>query len=208
MGDWNQLRSCDATVQTALADQDFQRALELLVHGYQDIVIGFCCNLLGNRELGEEVAQKAFLAVYEAMPGYRQEASIRTWLFAIVRRLCLKERQQTQRRRWILMHHLQAIRSTLHSPPVVSLEAQYLAGENVQLQAHVIERFPQYLARLDYGERDILMLYYYLESSYAEIAATLRTSVSTVRRRLARAREHLKAIIIADLGDGDATRNT
>ena len=208
MGEWNQLRSCDATVQTALADQDFQRARELLVHGYQDIVIGFCCNLLGNRELGEEVAQKAFLAVYEAMPGYRQEASIRTWLFAIVRRLCLKEGQQTQRRRWILRHHLQAIRSTLHSPPVVSLEAQYLAGEHVQLQAQVIERFPQYLAQLDYGERDMLMLYYYMESSYAEIAATLRTSVSTVRRRLARAREHLKAIIIADLGDGDATRNT
>jgi RNA polymerase sigma factor (sigma-70 family) len=116
MGEWDQLRSCDATVQTALAAKDFQRALELLVHGYQDIVIGFCCNMLGNRELGEEVAQKAFLAVYEAMPGYRQEASIRTWLFAIVRRLCLKERQHTQRRRWILRHHIQAIRGTLHSP--------------------------------------------------------------------------------------------
>lgn len=204
MRDWDHLRSCDADVQTALAEQHFQRALELLVHGYQDIVIGFCCNMLGNQELGTEVAQKAFLAAYEAMPAYRQEASLRTWLFAIVRRLCLKEGQQTQRRQWILRHNIQAIRSTLHGTPAPSIEAQYLAGENRQLQAHVIERFPQYLARLDYGERDMLMLYYYVGSSYAEIAATLRTSVSTVRRRMARALEHLKAVIMEDLGDGDA----
>jgi RNA polymerase sigma-70 factor (ECF subfamily) len=206
VGDWNHLRSCDAAVHTALADQDFRRALDLLVCGYQDIVIGFCCNMLGNREMGAEVAQKALLAAYEAMPAYRQEASIRTWLFAIVRRLCLKESQQTHRRTWILRHHIQAIRSTLHRPPVASMEAQYLDGENRQFQAQVIERFPQYLARLDYGERDMLMLYYYVGSSYAEIAATLRTSVSTVRRRMTRALEHLKAVIIQDLGDGDANK--
>jgi RNA polymerase sigma factor (sigma-70 family) len=117
----------------------------------------------------------------------------------------LKEDQQTHRRQLILRHHIQAIRRSLHGTPVVSIETQYLDGENQQLQAHVIERLPQYLARLDYGERDILMLYYYVGSSYAEIATTLRTSVSTVRRRMTRALEHLKALIIEDLGDGDAS---
>lgn len=65
-------------MQTALAEADFLRALDALARGYQPVVVGYCSNLLGDPVRGEEVAQKAFVAAHEAIPGFRRQASVCT----------------------------------------------------------------------------------------------------------------------------------
>jgi RNA polymerase sigma-70 factor (ECF subfamily) len=80
----------DALVQRLLAEGAYRQALEALVRAYQHLMVRYCTTMLGDVTQGEEVAQEVFLSAYTAMPRFRQEATIRTWLFAIGRKHCLK----------------------------------------------------------------------------------------------------------------------
>jgi len=81
MGEWDTLRLWDSQVLTALAAGDCPQAFDALVRGYQDVVVGYCRNMLGDGLQGQEVAQEVFLAVYRALPRFQQDASGRTWVF-------------------------------------------------------------------------------------------------------------------------------
>ena len=45
---WDRLRTCDDTIQSALAEGEYRRALATLVQGYQHVMVGFCHNMLGD----------------------------------------------------------------------------------------------------------------------------------------------------------------
>jgi RNA polymerase sigma-70 factor (ECF subfamily) len=99
---WDRFRSHDAAVQGYLADGDYRRALETLVQAYQHAIVGFCHNMLSDITHAEEVAQDIILEAYKAMPRFRQQSSVRTWLFAIARKKCLQVRRNRDRRRRIV----------------------------------------------------------------------------------------------------------
>jgi hypothetical protein len=70
----------DDQVQRLLAQGAYRAALEALVRGYQHLIVRHCTAMLGDAAHGEEVAQEVFLGAYAAMPRFRREASVRTWL--------------------------------------------------------------------------------------------------------------------------------
>jgi DNA-directed RNA polymerase specialized sigma24 family protein len=41
--------------------------------------------MLGDRSLAEETAQDVFVRIWKALPGYRADASLSTWIYAITR---------------------------------------------------------------------------------------------------------------------------
>ena len=55
--DWEHLKTYDETMHRNLAAGDFRGAPEVLVRGYQHVMVGFCANVLGDASLGEEMAQ-------------------------------------------------------------------------------------------------------------------------------------------------------
>ena len=89
----------DDWVQRLIALGDYRQALEALVQDYQRLIIRHCTAMLGNTAYGEEITQEVFLRAYAAMPRFRQEASIRTWLLAIARKQCLKALRDRRRRK-------------------------------------------------------------------------------------------------------------
>ena len=96
---WDAYQACDDHVQRLIAQGEYRSALEALVRGYQHLIVRHCTAMLGDAAHGEEVAQEVFLGAYTAMPRFRQEASIRTWLLAIARKQCLKALRDRRRRR-------------------------------------------------------------------------------------------------------------
>jgi RNA polymerase sigma-70 factor (ECF subfamily) len=74
------------------------RAFEELVIAYQHHVFGVAVRMLGNRAEAEEVAQETFLRAHRALPEFRADSRLGTWLYAIASRLCLTRLASPHRR--------------------------------------------------------------------------------------------------------------
>jgi RNA polymerase sigma-70 factor (ECF subfamily) len=187
--DWESLRVYDETIRRNLATDDFREALEALVRGYQHVIVGFCTNLLGDATLGEEVAQDVFLAAYRAMPSFRGQASVRTWLFAIARKQCFKSLRNRHRRSRLEHAQQDTIAAMAHRDPPP------LPGEDPEVR---VRRVHQSLPQLDKTERALLMMRYDAGLPIADMAHILGISESSVRRRLADALQRLREVMHDD----------
>ncbi len=172
-------------VQMALADEDFLGALEALVRGYQHEIVGFCMNMLGNRELGIEVAQEVFLAAYTAFPRFRQEASLRTWLFAIARNLCRKTLRDQERQHRKIQEHQEAISQEVHASPPQNPDDALQEEEKRRKLASALHQLGE-------TNRALLLLRYDKGLSIAEIANIFGISIPTVCRRISHALQQLR----------------
>jgi RNA polymerase sigma-70 factor (ECF subfamily) len=184
--EWDTYQAGDEHVQHLMARGDYRSALEALVRGYQHLIVRHCTAMLGDVAHGEEVAQEVFLGAYTAMPRFRQESSIRTWLLAIARKQCLKALRDRLRRRRIEEDQRHEIAIGAHRAPLDP------PGEDPEaLRQHV----RQGLDRLGSEERTVLLLRYDTGLSLVEIAHILGRSEASVRRQLARALQQLREVI-------------
>lgn len=197
MGKWDDLAPWDRQVLAALAVGDFQRAMEVLVRGYQHAIVGYCTNMLGDATQGKDMAQEVFLAAYRGLPHFRGDALVRTWLFTIARNRCSTYR----RRKHIETDTSDAVVDTVPAPPSSRPDVGLLEAEKAAREEQQCALVRQSLQRLTKRDRDLLMLYYYEEFSLADIARMLWVSEATARRRRRVAEQRLKQIM-AKLGRG------
>jgi RNA polymerase sigma-70 factor (ECF subfamily) len=132
------------------------------------------------------MAQEVFLAAYSGMGGFRQEASVRTWLTAIARNQCLNHIKKRGRRRLLKNEKRDEIVENVH--PVSRSVFEDEQDEQVKL-------VKQGLKNLSGSERALLIMRYDTGLPIADVAHILGISVSSVRRRLARSLRHLKELI-------------
>lgn len=157
------------------------RAFEELVIAYQHRVFGVAFRMLGNAAEGEDIAQEVFLRAHRALPEFRGEAKLSTWLYSIASRLCLT-RLASGERRLVRAGDEGLLRLPDRAPgPEAALEQSELAGALQRALAELAE------------DRRIVVILRDLEGlSYEEIAAALHLELGTVRSRLHRARMDLK----------------
>jgi RNA polymerase sigma-70 factor (ECF subfamily) len=149
-----------------------------ILGAYQDKVFRLCCAMLGNRGLAEETAQDVFVRVWKALPGYRGEASVSTWIYAIARNSCLTAIKKRGER------------------PAESLEIPGVRREAERTLSAVPhpDRQPDLLrlvADLPEHYRQVVLLFYMEDKSYDEVAAMLDLPLGTVKTYLHRARLQL-----------------
>ena len=188
---WERLRRCDEIVQSAIADGEYRQALEALLEGYQDAVVGFCHNMLTDAAQAEEVAQDVFIAAYKALPRFQYKASVRTWLFAIARKQCLQAIRNSGRRRRIAREKASFIAQSAHRDPPASLEED---------PEGLMQLVKIGLTKLQETEKAVLTMRYDTGLSVADMAPILGVSIATVRRRLAEALTHLREVITREAG--------
>ena len=209
MGKWDDVAPWESQVLAALGVGDLQRAMEALVLGYQHAVVGYCTHMLGGATPAEveEVAQEIFLAAYQALPRFQQQASVRTWLFAIAHNRCVTYRSRTRRRRQMAADHRNAVVDAVHPNPPVPPELGLLEVARDMREEKQCALVSHSLQRLKKQPRELLMMYYYAELSIADIAKKLWVSETTIRRRLRAAEQQLKhmmATLGRELVDHDA----
>ena len=182
----------DIHIHDAIAAQDYLGALDALVHAFQHQIVGYCINMLGDQQQGAEVAQNVFIAAYSAMARFRGDASVRTWLFAIARNQCLKARKKASTQ---ASQREIGWRSTTTSEAEPSPEYLWIESEDNSLWEQRQVQVARLLQRLKKRERDILLMYYYSEATYAEVAVRFRVSETTARRRVQQALQRLEGMI-------------
>ncbi len=150
--------------------------------------------MLKDEDDASKSTQEAFVAAWQGLPGFSDEAHFSTWLFRIAYQCGLRHLRQLERRK--RTHSLQAAGQTEQVLVGISTERQGVAAiERHDLQALVREQ----LEHLPLKYRTILSLRHLHDKTYAEIADILSMPVGTVKTQLFRARTLLKEPFTAPL---------
>jgi len=148
-----------------------------LVSRHQTSAWNAAYRFLGNTADAEDIAQEAFLRILDSADRYQPTASLRTYLYRIVTRLCFDLSRRNRRRR---------------HQPLPDLAANCPSPEGVFILDERAAAVRQALDSLPPAQKMAVILRYYEDLSYREIAAILKTTVKGVERLLARARATLE----------------
>lgn len=142
-----------------------------------------CCNW--NREEAEDVVQTVYLKILDGRARFGGRSSLKTWLFAVIRRTAAHHRRR--RRLLDLLPERLLRREPLPAtaPDPESIAA--LSQESRALRAAV--------ARLPERQRHALHLVFYEDLSVEEAAAVLGISAGSARTHYHRGKERLRALL-------------
>jgi RNA polymerase sigma-70 factor (ECF subfamily) len=166
-------------VESALkGDQD---AFAELVYTYQDAVYNLCYRMLYDRVEAEDAAQEAFLRAYLNLSRYDPARSFKTWLLTIASNYCI-DRLRRRRMKYV----------SLDDPlPNLSLSDDEPEPEDESIRHEQSRMLQDLLRQLPADYRAAVVLRYWYDYSYTEIAAMLDTTESAIKSRLFRARQML-----------------
>jgi RNA polymerase sigma-70 factor, ECF subfamily len=169
----------DEEIMLAVAGGDLS-AFEQLVIRHQISAWNTAFRFLGNTTDAEDVAQDAFLRILDSAVRYRPTAAFRTYLFRVVYNLC----QDLTRKK--LPRSSDMLDKVADERP--SADESAVAGEQ-------IAAIRAALASLPPNQRMAIILRYYQDVGYEEIATVLHISTKGAERLLARGRAALRTIL-------------
>ena len=164
--------------QTLDGDRD---AFANLVEKYKTSVYNLAYRMLGRPTEAEDAAQETFLRAYTRLGSYKPEHKFSSWLLAITAHLCIDHLRRAQP---LLLEEVQPYE--VEDGQSEDPEAALLAVEREEAVQRLLEALPAHY-------RLVIVLRYWHDLSYREIAQVTRLSEGAVKTRLHRARRMLAA---------------
>jgi len=159
-----------------------ERAFRQLHQEFGDRTFRYLKGLVGD-DVARDVHQEVWLAVYQKISGLANPAAFRTWLYQITRYRALDCLRASKRRNDVL-DDLEGDDGT----PTIPVES-------VELTLSEMSALESAVSSLPASQRDAVILRYWEEMSYMEIALVMGCSIGTVRSRLHHAKLKLKSIL-------------
>ena len=167
-------------IRALLLGRRFAEAFELAMATCGDRMLGLAISILGDRSAAEDAVQDVMIRIWRALPQFRGDASISTWIYSITRNRCLTVLKQRR-----------GEPVSLDDPESREAAANVAAvqprGSDVWSLLHALP--VQY--------RQALTLFYAEERSYEEIARTLDLPLGTVKTHIHRGRKMLAQLYAA-----------
>lgn len=175
-----------------------ESAFVAIMERYRAKIFHVTLALLRNRGDAEEITQNTFIRAHRGLAKFRGDSSLATWLYRIAINLA-------RNRYWYFFRRRRHATLSLDCPLGVETNtpfAELLAAEAPDpAQESARGEFSSFVAqcmkKLDRPHREILLMRNTLHMAYDDIARSLGISVGTVKSRIARARENLRALLAA-----------
>lgn len=180
------MEALDSLVRAA--QQGDEGGFNCIVERFQDMAWASAYAMVGDRQLAEDAAQEAFLEAYLTLPKLREPAAFASWFRSII----FKQADRLTRGKRLASSPLEAAADL----PGAEQDLADLA-EMHEVSGQVREA----IAALSERERLVVSLFYGTGYTLKEIAAFLDVPVTTVKKRLYDARQHLKDEFIDPLRD-------
>ena len=162
-----------------------QAAFAALVEAHQTVVFGTVLRLVYDRELAAEVSNRAFYKVYEHLASFDESRPFAPWLLRIAANEALNElrarRRETARTIGGSAAEIELDRLS-GDPDPGEVVARDERGNTVR---DAVNRLPE-------TQRVVVILRYFADLSYADIAELTQQSVNNVGVTLLRARDRLR----------------
>ncbi|HEY1785222.1 MAG TPA: RNA polymerase sigma factor [Pirellulales bacterium] len=158
-----------------------------LVLDHHEVLYRYAYRLTGSVPDAEDLTQQTFLVAHEKLGQVREAECVRGWLFTVLRNAYLKNCRRTVP---------VAAASLGFDLDTVAAKADDKPLDGEQLQ--------QVLGELAGEFKLVLLLFYFEQRSYREIAEILQVPIGTVMSRLSRAKAHLRSkLFSADSNKSD-----
>ena len=154
---------------------DGENLIDRLIHQYHGDVYRYGFRLSGNAADADDLAQQVFLAAHQKIGQLREVERVRGWLLAITRNQFLKT---YRRRRPVDSSSLELD---------VNQVPEDLGKEEIDT-----ERLQMALDEMPEPYRTVLLMFYFEDLSYQEIADSMQVAIGTVMSRLSRAKGQLR----------------
>jgi len=164
-------------------------AYEELVRRYQDVAVR-TAHLISPDGDAEDAAQEAFVKAYAALGRFRSGSPFRPWLLRIVANEARNRRRSAGRRANLALRAAEDRRPDDAAP---SPESAVLANERRQVLLAALNALRD-------DDREVISARYFLELSESETAEALGIPRGTVKSRLSRALDRLRAELAAEPG--------
>ncbi len=168
------------------ARQGDKDAFGHLVDAYKGPVFNLAYRMLYNAMEAEEAAQEVFIRAFTRLETYNPAHKFSTWILSIASNYCI---DILRKRRALLLSLDEPLPP---HPALMSDRAEGPEAQSVQNEQQAMVQ--ELLASLPEDYREAVVLRYWYDMSYEEIAAVMDTSVSAIKSRLFRARRQLAEV--------------
>ncbi len=167
-----------------MTDAERARIISEWVEVHASLLYRFAYRLCGSSADAEDLVQQAFLTAQRKLDQLRDQHKARGWLLTIVRNTYLKSLRRSER--FVAFDSCDGFADPSHD----HLERP-IDGEELQT---ALNEMPEEF-------RTPVILFYFEEQSYKDIAGQLDVPVGTVMSRLSRGKSYLRQRLVARLGE-------
>jgi len=165
-----------------LINSGHEDAFPELYHRYSSDIYNYILRLVSKPNVAEDLLQEVFVAAWQGLDAFKQESSVKTWLFRISHNKTMS---------WM---------RTFYRNQEVDQDATIdavdgLAPDMQTLLSWRAEMVQEALNDLSANHRSVIELFYYHGLSYAEISEVIGCPIGTVKSRMSHAMKYLNGIL-------------
>jgi len=169
-----------------LASQNKRAAMEAIIQKYRDVLLYHALCIVKDHDEAYDLVQEVFIRAIRETRLFNEDFRIKAWLYRVTTNLCFNNVRNRKRRAAILDAAKIKDRSDADQLSTIF---------DGQRRVEVLRS----IAKLTEDHQKILLLRYYDDLSYAEIAQVLQIKLGTVMSRLSRARNRLLSVMDREL---------
>ena len=167
----------------------------VLVKRYQGPLYNFALRHLRNPSSAEEVVQDAFVRLVQNAADFKHEARFSTWMFTIVRNLCIDQIRKASLRRHPSLEEPKRAEEG-EGPTLGEQTADSKANvERTAVSTEIRERLMQAVDALPDEQREVFLMREVSNLPFKEIAEIVGIPENTVKSRMRYALERLQAAL-------------
>ena len=175
----------------ALARNGDKDAFGRLAQRYQVMAQRFAMRLVAKEDSAQDLVQEAMLQAYLSLKKLRDPARFKSWLCGIVLNVCRSHLREQK----VDFFSLEAIIGGLQFYPA-PFSAAVVTPERIAEERELYRIVLDAVNTLSPGDRDIILLFYYAQLSLSEMVTIMNLSAGSIKVRLHRARQRLKAVLL------------
>lgn len=163
---------------------------EALLDQYEGKIFRLVYGLVCNYHDAQDLTQEVFVKVYQKLTTFNENSTLIYWMSRIARNHCLNFLRRKSLIRFISMEWLfsEKHQDFQDHSTLSSVEENYEQKERLDHMTHA-------LSRLSYQQRELIVLSEIDEMAYKDISQLLKIPMGTVKSRLSRSKQALKAIL-------------
>jgi len=178
-----------AAVKAVLAGDS--QAFQPLVEAHQGRVYGLAMRMLGNPGEAEDAAQDAFLQAYARLVSYKPEWRFKTWIMTITSNLCIDRLRRRKLEPVTFSDYATPAATEDGSPTEIEFISAAPQPDAIVVRKQRDAVLAALLNELPAEDRSMVVMFYFHDMSYDDIASAMNTTVSAVKSRLFRARQKM-----------------
>jgi RNA polymerase sigma-70 factor, ECF subfamily len=159
-------------------------SFNIVVNKYEMLILKFIYNMIRDRDAAEDITQEVFITVYNKLYMYNTNYKFSNWVLQIAKNKCIDYMRKYKRVYEANVEDVKELATKEISPEE--------SAEFKETKAQVMN----FINELNETDRQIILLKYTQEITFAEMSQVLDMNESAIKRRYYKARDKFKEYLI------------